>query len=146
MGLLPDYVFHIEKRDTLISVKCEDKQTNQTKITETKGTTSISATAFIFRGSSLQVCEIGHETFKERACLIFHAPFSWGQDKASVADTKSNRCQARWNMYGPPNGRSGDDISKHAAQWMFTQCEKKNWSVAAVWSEERGGGGEKILF
>lgn len=77
--------------------------------------------------SNLQLCELRYETFKKCACLIFYAFLSCGGDAASAADTKSKRCQERWNMYGPPNGQSGDDISKHTAQWMFTQCEK-NWS------------------
>lgn len=51
---------------------------------------------------------------------------------------KSNRCQTRWNMYGPPNARHGCDISKRMAQWMFTQC-KKNWSVDAVLKKKWGG-------
>lgn len=85
----------------------------------------MSATVFWLVASNLHVCEIGYETFRKYAWLIFHGLFSQGQDTASPADTKSNRCQKRWNMYGPPNGRSGDDISKHMAQWMFTQCENK---------------------
>lgn len=77
--------------------------------------------------SNLHLCEPKYETLKKWACLIFYAFLFCGGDAASAADTKSNRCQGRWNMYGPPNGQSGDDISKHTAQWMFTQCEK-NWS------------------
>lgn len=69
--------------------------------------------------------QIGYETFRKSAWLIFHSFFSSWQNILLAADRKSNRRQTRWNMYGPPSGQSGNDISKHMAQWMFTQCEKK---------------------
>lgn len=85
--------------------------------------------------------------------LIFHASLSRGEDGASTADTKSNRCQGRWNMYGPPSGQSGDDISKHTLneclhsvkkidQWARFRKRHRNQNSATKINVFRKAGGE----
>lgn len=103
-----------KKQDTSITAECEETKKKANKKAQKqikkqpqtyrlskeakKAITCMSATEYSFFwlvASNLQVCEIGYETFRKCAWLIFHAFFSWGQDTASPADTKSNRCQTR---------------------------------------------------